>query len=150
MRTRLAGTATSGDDYTAITAGTLTFAAGVTSDTLAVSVTGDDTAESDETVIVTLSNPSNATLSGGGTTLTGTGTIIDDETPSANLDVDGDGRVDLFTDIIMLIRYALSFREGSLTYRALSVGATAYDPSRHYSLHRHVVRAENSRCGWRW
>ena len=118
------GTATSGDDYTAITAGTLTFAAGVTSDTLAVSVTGDDTAESDETVIVTLSNPSNATLSGGGTTLTGTGTIIDDETPSANLDVDGDGRVDLFTDIIMLIRYALSFREESLTYRALSVGAT--------------------------
>ena len=68
MQTRHSGTATSGDDYTAITAGTLTFAAGVTSDTLAVSVTGDDTAESDETVIVTLSNPSNATLSGGGTT----------------------------------------------------------------------------------
>ena len=73
------GTATSGDDYTAITAGTLTLAAGVTSDTLAVSVTGDDTAESDETVIVTLSNPSNATLSGGGTTLTGTGTITNDD-----------------------------------------------------------------------
>ena len=51
-------------------------------------------------------------------------TITDDETPSANLDVDGDGRVDLFTDVIMLIRYALSFREESLTYRALSVGAT--------------------------
>ena len=73
------GTATSGTDYTAITAGTLTFASGVTRDTLAVSVTGDDTAESDETVIVTLSNPSNATLSGGGTTLTGTGTITNDD-----------------------------------------------------------------------
>ena len=33
-------------------------------------------------------------------------------------------RWDLFTDIIMIIRYALSFREESLTYRALSVGAT--------------------------
>ena len=44
--------------------------------------------------------------------------------PSANLDIDGNGRVDLFTDIIMIIRYALSFREESLTYRALSVGAT--------------------------
>ncbi len=73
------GTATSGTDYTAITAGTLTFAAGVTSDTLAVTVTGDDTNEPNETVIVELSSASNATFSGGGTTLTGTGTITDDD-----------------------------------------------------------------------
>ena len=35
------GTATSGTDYTAITAGTLTFATGTTSRTFDVSVTGD-------------------------------------------------------------------------------------------------------------
>ena len=114
------GTATSGTDYTALTAGTLTFAAGDTIQTIPVSVTDDSDDEQNETVIVELSSATNATIS----TAQGTGTIIDDETPSANLDVDGNGRVDLFTDIIMVIRYALSFREESLTYRALSVGAT--------------------------
>ena len=80
------GSATSGTDYTTIAAGTLTFAAGVTSDTLAVSVTGDGTNEPNETVIVRLSNPSNATLSGGGATLTGTGTITnDDGVPSLSI-----------------------------------------------------------------
>ena len=66
---------------------------------------------------------------------------------SYDLDIDGNGRVDLFTDIIMIIRYALSFREESLTYRAPLCRSHAYDPSRHYSLHQHAVRAENSRCG---
>ena len=41
----------------------------------------------------------------------------------ASLDIDGNGEVDLFTDIIMIIRYALSFREESLIYRALDVNA---------------------------
>ncbi len=69
------GTATSGTDYTAITTGTLTFAAGDTSKTIAVSVTGDTTDEPNETVAVTLSGASNATIS----TATGTGTITDDD-----------------------------------------------------------------------
>ena len=56
------GTATSGTDYTAITSGTLTLAAGVTRDTIAVPVTDDALDEDDETVIVTLSNASNATI----------------------------------------------------------------------------------------
>ena len=57
------GTAASGTDYTAITGGTLTFAAGTTSRTFDVSVTGDTTDEADETVVVTLSNAANATIS---------------------------------------------------------------------------------------
>ena len=114
------GTATSGTDYTALAAGTLTFAVGDTIQTIPVSVSDDGDDEQNETVIVTLSSATNAIIS----TAQGTGTIIDDETSSANLDIDGNGRVDLFTDIIMLIRYALSFREESLTYRALSVNAT--------------------------
>ena len=69
------GTATSGTDYTAITGGTLTFAVGTTSQTFDVSVTGDALGESNETVVVTLSNAANATISAG----TGTGTITDDD-----------------------------------------------------------------------
>ena len=48
------GTATSGTDYTALTAGTLTFAAGTTSRTFDVAVTGDVLDEADETVKVRL------------------------------------------------------------------------------------------------
>ena len=72
------GTATSGTDYTAITGGALTFAVGTTSQTFDVSVTGDTTDEANETVVVTLSNAANATIS----TATGTGTITNDDAPS--------------------------------------------------------------------
>ena len=71
------GTATSGTDYTAVTAGMLSFAAGTTSQTITVSVTGDMTVESDETVVIALSSASGATLSA--TASSGTGTIRDDD-----------------------------------------------------------------------
>ncbi len=70
------GTATSGTDYTAIPAGTLTFAAGTTARTIDVAVTGDATDEADETVVVRLSGPVNATLADASE---GTGTIDDDD-----------------------------------------------------------------------
>ena len=69
------GTATAGTDYTVITGGTLIFAAGATSRTIAVSVTGDTVEEADETVVMTLRGPTNAVLG----TATGTGTIMDDD-----------------------------------------------------------------------
>ena len=84
------GTATSGTDYTAITAGGLTFDAGDTSKDIDVSVTGDALNEPNETVVVTLSSATNATISGA----TGTGTITDDDgssltqTASPGLSVD--------------------------------------------------------------
>ena len=71
------GTATSGTDYTAITAGTLTFTAGTTSQTFSVSVTGDVLAESNETVVVALSSPTNAMISA--TAGSATGTITNDD-----------------------------------------------------------------------
>ena len=79
------GTATAGEDYTALADGTLTFAPGTTSLTLAVSITGDETDEPDETVIITLRDPTNATFTGDATTLTGTGTITDDDPAVATL-----------------------------------------------------------------
>ena len=83
------GTATSGGtDYETLAGGTLTFAPGETSKTVAVTVSSDDIDEADETVVVRLSSPSNATLTGGANTLDGTGTITDnDPTPTVSVAV---------------------------------------------------------------
>ena len=77
------GTATSGSDYTAVAASTLTFPAGTTSRTIRVAVTGDTANEANETVIITLSNASAGT---GIMTATGTGTITDNDTPGFSID----------------------------------------------------------------
>jgi hypothetical protein len=70
------GTASAGSDYTAWTTDAkVTFAPGQTSQTVSVVVVGDGVAESDETVLLTLLSPVNATL---GTT-TGTLTVKDDD-----------------------------------------------------------------------
>ena len=70
------GTATSGADYGA-TSGVLSFGAGVTSLTFTIPVFGDGETEGDETLTVTLSNPTaGATL---GTPSTATVNIFDDE-----------------------------------------------------------------------
>ena len=71
-------TATAGTDYTA-KSGTLTIAAGQTSATITVSVTGDKTYEADERFNLTLSAPTNATFAGGATTLVAKGTVTNDE-----------------------------------------------------------------------
>ena len=80
------GTATSGTDYTAITAGTLSFKAGETSKTVDVTVTGDIDPEPGETVVLRLSSPTNAVFPQQATTLDGTGTITnDDVTPEVGI-----------------------------------------------------------------
>jgi hypothetical protein len=68
------GTAVAGSDYTAAS-GTLTFGPGVTSQPIAISVLGDLVDEVDETFMVTLGNPTGATLG----VATGTATIVDDD-----------------------------------------------------------------------
>ena len=71
------GTATVADpDYTAISS-TFTIPAGATSTTVTILVNGDTKAESNETLTVTLSAPSGATIAAGGGTAMGT--IIDDD-----------------------------------------------------------------------
>ena len=72
------GTATAGTDYTAVAAGTLTFAPAETSKTITVVVKGDDEAEGDETIVIRLRRPSNATIAEGKGSAAGT--IIDDHT----------------------------------------------------------------------
>ena len=87
------GTATSATDYAAITGGTLNFAVGDTEKTVTVTVNGDTTDEPNETVILRLSSPSNARLSGGSTTLDGTGTITDDDATAVLLARAGSGGI---------------------------------------------------------
>lgn len=66
-------TATAGSDYNAIN-GTVTFAPGETSKTVAVAILADTLTESTETFRLTLATPTNATLA---TSSQGTGTILD-------------------------------------------------------------------------
>jgi hypothetical protein len=68
------GTATAGTDYTAGT-GTVTIPAGSTTATFNVGVTGDSLDEANETINVTISNPTGATISDN----TGVVTINDDD-----------------------------------------------------------------------
>ena len=74
------GTATAGTDYTA-TSGTLTFAAGQTSKTVAVPVLGDTAIEADETLTFNLSSASGAAVS----RATATATITNDDIPTLSI-----------------------------------------------------------------
>ncbi len=67
---------TAGGDYEAAS-GTLTFASGVTTQPLPVTVKGDTVDEPNERLLVTLSNPANATLA----RARAFGTIVDDDGP---------------------------------------------------------------------
>jgi fibronectin type 3 domain-containing protein/anti-sigma regulatory factor (Ser/Thr protein kinase) len=69
------GTATGGSDYVA-GSGTLTFPAGITTQTISVPVNGDLIDEPDETFFINLKNPANADISDN----QAQGTIIDDDT----------------------------------------------------------------------
>ena len=72
-------TATADDDYTALPSTTLTFTAGETAKTLTVATVNDTLHEQTETFSVTLRAATNAKLEGGETTLSGTGTIDDND-----------------------------------------------------------------------
>ena len=70
------GTALAGSDYVAAS-GTLTFAPGETRKTVTVTIIGDSTVESSETLFLRLSNPTGAALG----TNQALGTIVDDDKP---------------------------------------------------------------------
>ncbi len=77
------GTATSGEDHEAVAGGTLTFAPGESGKTVAVTVTGDDVGEGNETVEIRLSGATGGAALG---TATGTGTIVDNDVPQFSID----------------------------------------------------------------
>jgi Calx-beta domain len=70
------GTATAGSDYSVLAATTVTFVPGDVAETVTVNVTGDTTPEADETFVVNLTAPGNATIADN----QATATILDDDT----------------------------------------------------------------------
>ena len=114
------GTATSGTDYAAISGGTLTFSAGETRKTIAVSVTGDTADEADETVVIALSNASGASL----VTARGTGTITDNEVPGFSIDspsaAEGDSESTSLTFKVTLS--PASYKQVSVNYADAGTG----------------------------
>ena len=101
-------------DFTLSSTDTLIIAATTTTSMGTVTITAvdnDDRAD-EKTVTVSatannaqgITDPSDVTL-----------TLTDDETPSANLDVDDDGGVYLLSDMLLIIRHLLGFEEGTLT-----------------------------------
>ena len=111
------GTATSGTDFSA-GSGTLTFAPGVTEQTFTVATTEDMTEEDHETFTVTLSNATNAAISGA----TATGTIENDDWPplawSTTLTVGN--------DILAFEHYGYYASVGSLTDEDFEYRSTTY------------------------
>ncbi len=85
----LSGSATADADYADPATKSVTIAAGDTTATITIPVTGDEVDEPNETVVVTLGAPTNATVSSAEGAGTGTGTITDDDaTPTATLVLD--------------------------------------------------------------
>src|SRR5205085_59670 len=77
------GTATVADSDYVSTSGTLTFAPGVTSQTVTVTINGDTKSEGNETFFVNLAGPANSSILDG----QGLGTISnDDATPTISID----------------------------------------------------------------
>ncbi len=95
------GTAISGSDFIAST-GTVTFAPGVTSRTIAVAVRGDSLDEADENFSVVLSAPTNATIADN----TGIVTILDNDGPAISInnvaEIEGNGETKFATFTVTL------------------------------------------------
>lgn len=138
----IGGTATVGDDYTVVTPGTITFAAGAVEQTLSVSVLGDTLVEPDETIRMMLSNPVNATLATAEAELL---ILNDDEQIIPNVSVTGrqvtEGhtdtrpttfliRLDRATTTTASVRYTLAGGTASagVDYTAATSGTVSFAP----------------------
>jgi RHS repeat-associated protein len=87
-RTSTSGsTATAGSDYNAIGDSTLTFAPGTSSRTFNLTINGDNTVESNESITLEFFNPVGATFAGASSTANSSFTILDNDS-SSNLSRD--------------------------------------------------------------
>ena len=118
------GSATAGSDYQAASA-TLTIPGGQTTGTITVLVSGDRLGEPNETFVVNLSSPTNATIADG----QGVGTIVDDEPRISISDVtkaEGKkGQTTLFTFTVTLS--AAYDQPVTMSYRTVNGTATTSD-----------------------
>jgi hypothetical protein len=116
------GSATAGSDYQAAS-GTLTFAPGQTSKTVTVPVIGDRSAEPNETFVVNLSSPTNATIADA----QGIGTIVDDEPRITINDVSkAEGRNGQTTQFTFTVSLSAAYDEPvTVSYRTVDGTASS-------------------------
>ena len=114
------GSAIAGSDYQAAS-GTLTFAPGETSKTITVPVNGDRLGEPNETFVVNLSSPTNATIADG----VGVGTIADDEPRISISDVSKkEGKKNQTTQFIFTVTLSAAYDQ-AVTMSFRTVNGTA-------------------------
>ncbi len=117
------GTATAGSDYVAAT-GTATFAAGATTATVNVTINGDTTYELNETFVVDLSAPANATLA----SVQATGTLTNDDALPALSITDAtivEGNTGTVTATLNVTLSAVSSQTVTVAYATANGTATA-------------------------
>jgi hypothetical protein len=117
------GTASAGRDYVS-KSGTLVFPPGATSQAVTVAVRGDVLHEYDETLLLRLSNPVNATIADA----EGVATILDDDTPPdmSVADASGpEGDNGLQNRLFIVTLSAVSGREVTVDYATADGSATA-------------------------
>jgi hypothetical protein len=118
------GTATAGSDYQ-IGSGTLTFAPGQTTRTITVPVIGDRLGEPNETFVVNLSSPTNATVADG----QGVGTVLDDEPRVSISDVTkGEGKKGKTTLFVFTVTLSAAYDQPvTMSFRTVNGTATTND-----------------------
>ena len=118
----VAGTATSGTDYAAVTS-PLVIAAGATTGTLTVNPIADATIEADETVVLTLGAGAGYTV---GAPASATGTILNDDLPNLTIDDvtsnEGNGATVSFSFTVFLNQPA---GPGGVTFDIATANGTA-------------------------
>lgn len=132
------GTATAPGDYTAVTK-TVTFEPGQISQTVAIPVSGDTAAEGDETVNLTLTEPTGATIGDG----TGTLTIEDDDSTGPTLSINdatvtegNSGEANLSFTVTLA-----PASEDTVTVQATSADGTATEPDDYTAIDEMVTFA---------
>lgn len=122
------GTATSGSDYT-FTGGTLTFNPRETSKPINLTIINDSPTEPDETIIISLSSPTNATL---GANPSITITIKDNDVPAPVLKWTFDGTLDPTIGTATLsVSGTTSY---GLGYNGSANGSLVFDGSTYYNI----------------
>jgi len=142
-------TALAVSDYTA-TSGTLTIAAGATSGTIDVAITGESTYEADETLTMTLSAPTGATLA----TATAIGTITnDDAKPTVSVSMpatitEGNSGFKYISPAITLsaasgfdttITYSFTSNHGGSGSGTVTIAKGQLSPNPMFSIHKFIA-----------
>jgi hypothetical protein len=140
------GTATPGTDYTAIGSPlTVNFAAGETGKSVTIAVIQDLLYEGNETVILTLSSPTNATL---GTNTVHTFTIIDDEIYVASaetMDCNNNGKIDHYK-----LTFSVAVKDDTFpgySFNSLGSPTTDWLVSGHTNVTLRHGASANASCG---